>query len=133
MHDWRAEYDGLLPQLPRIVAVAVNGDTGRAEDDVFVKVAIVAFGRHAPQTEWDWNHLMEVRRWRTGDYSDEALASYGPTGARRYAFLACAWLGTVLALFQMGSVTEAEALAGYALLPGFVAADAFQILERPLE
>jgi len=60
-------------------------------------------------------------------------STHGPTAARRYALLACAWLGTVLALFQMGSVSEAEALAAYALLPGFVAADAFQILERPLE
>jgi hypothetical protein len=133
MYDWRAEYEALLRQLPKIVTVAVSGDTGRAEDDVFVKVAIVGFGRYAPQTEWGWNHLLEVRRWRAGDYSDEALVSYGPVGARRYALLACAWLGTVLALFQIGSVSETDALTAYALLPGFVAGDAFEILERELE
>lgn len=115
-----------------MIAAAYAGDTDRPEDDLFAKVAILGFSRRAPQDAWGWNHLLEVRRWREGDYSDNALASYGPLEGRRYALLACAWLGTVLALFQMGSISEPEALQGEALLPGFVAADAFEVLKRDI-
>jgi hypothetical protein len=130
MYNWRAEYDALLRELPRLVAAAAAGDTGRPEDDLFARVAILGFGRHAAQDEWGWDHLLEVRRWRDGDYSDEALSSYGPTGGKRYALLACAWLGTVLGLFHRNVVSETEALTAYALLVGFVAVDAFEVLER---
>jgi hypothetical protein len=133
MHDWRAEYEALLRQLPEIVAAAHEGQAGREEDDLFAKVAILGFGRHALQDEWEWGHLKEVHAWRSGDYSDEALATYGEIGAKRYALLACAWLGTVLGLFQVNAVTESQALVAYALLPGFVAVDGFEVLERELE
>lgn len=130
MHDWRSEYKALTAQLQALVAEAAAGDTGRAEDDIFVKVAILGFGRHAPQDEWGWEHFREVRQWREGDYSDDALSSYGPVGARRYALLACAWLGTVLGLFHKKAVSESNALTAYALLAGFVALDAFEVLEQ---
>lgn len=130
MYDWRAEYNALLGELPGIVSAALQGNTGRPEDDLYSRAAILGFGRHAAQDAWGWGHLSEVRRWRSGEYSDRALSSYGPAGARRYALLACVWLGTVLALFDSNVVTEPEALAAYALLPGFVARDGFRVLER---
>jgi len=133
MFDWRSEYDALLLQLPSIVAEAGTAHTGRPEDDLFVKVALASFARHAAEDDWGWSHLQEVRGWREGDYSDEALSSYGVVGARRYALLACAWLGTVLGLFHRGEVHEHEALVAYALLPGFVAGDGFEALEREVE
>jgi len=133
MYPWNREYDALIQKLPQIVAVAKAGDTGNPEDDLFAKVAIVAFGRYAPSEKWTWDHLLTVRAWRAGDYSDEALHEYGVQGARNYALFACAWLGTVLGLREVGAIDTTEALRGEALLAGYVAGDAFRLLDSNVE
>ncbi len=87
-------------------------DSPNAEDDQFIKMAIVGFSYHDKTENWQQGHFKIAKQ-----YADACADLGDPPSLRKFNLLA---LGALLGLYSAGKIDDRVYGIGYALLPGFV-------------
>lgn len=86
--------------------------TPNAEDDEFIKMAIVGFSYHQKTEEWRQEHWKLAKQYlaESSDLGDSSKT-------KKFAMLA---LGTLLGLYSAGKIDDRVYWHGHVLLPGFI-------------
>ena len=113
-----AEYEVLLGNLDQLIELAENLESPNAEDEIFVKAAIIGFSHRSPTDQWSRKHFEFAQRRRQEDYSDAELRRYD-TNTNRLGMFACLCLGCLLGLAEAGTISEQQIRTAEAHLAGF--------------
>ncbi|ADO00798.1 hypothetical protein Gbem_4097 [Citrifermentans bemidjiense Bem] len=94
--------------------VAVTLKTPNAEDDEFIRMAIVGFSYHDRTENWNHDHYKIAK-----NYLDECAGLGDSAQEKKFNLLV---IGALLGLYSSGKIDEKIYRIGYILLPGFVMA-----------
>lgn len=106
------EFERLWTSFRTCSATARHLATPNAEDDEFIKMAIVGFSYHQRTEEWQHEH------WKlTKEYLGECERLEDGEKTKKFAMLA---FGALLGLFSAGKIDDRLYQLGCILLPGFI-------------
>lgn len=102
----------LLKQFGSFTKVAVEMHSPNAEDDEFIRFAMVGFAEHLSLASWEFEHFEYVRALR-----DEVMVDDFSNNWRRFTCLAG---GYFLGMLVVNLISDAELRVAEIQVPGFM-------------
>ncbi len=120
IHD---EYERLWENYTTCLECADSLDSPNADDNRFIKMAIIGFSYHDATSSWSADNFEIASRYLAESESLDDLDSM-----KLYSMLA---LGSLLGMYSAGKIDDHVYRIGYALLPRFVMGKGGAVHELP--
>ncbi len=114
--NFTALFDKMMANLSRDHKIASSLATCNEEDDIFSKIAVVAFTYNANQDEWSYANYCEVRSM----LDDDIYADNVNDLRHNHALAFCYLVGYVIGLRSSGKISRTEFEQSIAIVHGYI-------------
>jgi hypothetical protein len=121
-------FQQMLADFAAHVHTAKRIQSPNADDDIYVKLAVVGFSLNRDSHEWCITHFQYIRDNYDAGYSEQVSPLYGPEREAE-AMFACLCMGLLLGMHGAGKIDDRVFLWGEMLLPGFILSKGSEIAD----